>query len=251
MTQRHTIILLRGLFRDQFHWGTFCQTLKNHFPHSDIVCLDIAGNGARNDEKTPPSLKGIAQDLHEHFHILRPQHQQADIIAISMGGMIALKWMAMFPNDIRKAILINTSTQSLSPFHQRLRWQRYADISQILWLPNLKQEEKIIHLTSNKQWDSVELIALSHQWANWKEQHPISCKNMFNQLNASREFTLPNKLSQPIVLLTSQQDKLVNYQCSIALAHYWNLPINIHPTAGHDIPLDDPQWVCEHAKRFL
>ncbi|PSV34121.1 alpha/beta hydrolase [Photobacterium sp. GB-27] len=250
MTKQHTIILLRGLFRDQFHWGDFRQTLKLNFPRSNIVCLDIAGNGTRNNEKTPSSLEGIARDLHQHFHALQPDHQ-ADIIAISMGGMIALKWMTLFPNDIRKAILINTSTQSLSPFHQRLRWQRYIDIFQILWLPNLKQEEKIIHLTSNKQWDSVELIALSHRWANWKEQHPISCLNMFNQLNASREFILPNKLSQPISLLTSEQDKLVNYQCSIDLANYWNLPVHIHPTAGHDIPLDDPKWVCEHAKRFL
>ncbi|PMZ18082.1 alpha/beta hydrolase, partial [Pseudomonas sp. FW306-02-F08-AA] len=31
--------------------------------------------------------------------------------------------------------------------------------------------------------------------------------------------------------------------CSQALAAAWNLPLVMHPFAGHDLPLDDPAWV--------
>ncbi|WP_419240576.1 alpha/beta fold hydrolase [Photobacterium leiognathi] len=252
MTERRTIILLRGLFRDQFHWGAFVHRLKENFPHHDILCLDIAGNGIRHREMTPETLDEIAKDLHHQFVELRHTgDHSADIIAISMGGMIALRWMALYPNDINKALLINTSTQSLSPFYQRLRWQRYFDLLHILVLPNYKQEEKVIRLTSNRSWSIEELAAITHQWANWKAEHPISCTNMYRQINACRQFSLSKQPQHAIHILASRCDKLVNYQCSLKLAKHWSLPITIHPSAGHDIPLDDPEWVSLQAKYFF
>jgi pimeloyl-ACP methyl ester carboxylesterase len=55
----------------------------------------------------------------------------------------------------------------------------------------------------------------------------------------------------PLLLLAAQQDKLVNVKCSITLAKRWGSPIKLHPTAGHDLPLDDGEWVARQVGEWM
>jgi pimeloyl-ACP methyl ester carboxylesterase len=55
----------------------------------------------------------------------------------------------------------------------------------------------------------------------------------------------------PILLLASQHDKLVDSRCSQALAAAWRCPLEMHPTAGHDLPLDDPHWVAQQVLGWM
>lgn len=48
-----------------------------------------------------------------------------------------------------------------------------------------------------------------------------------------------------MLVLNSRSDRLVSHLCSEAIARRLNLPLRVHATAGHDLPLDDPQWVAE------
>ena len=54
-------------------------------------------------------------------------------------------------------------------------------------------------------------------------------------------------------LLTRQLEKirLVNPVCSTQLAQYWQASHHSHPWAGHDLPHDDGQWVCERVSGWL
>ena len=47
----------------------------------------------------------------------------------------------------------------------------------------------------------------------------------------------------PTLLLASVQDRLVSVACSRALARHWQCALQVHPTAGHDLPLDAGAWV--------
>jgi hypothetical protein len=51
-------------------------------------------------------------------------------------------------------------------------------------------------------------------------------------------------------LLAGQQDNLVNVKCSLALAKRWNCAIQVHPNAGHDLPLDDEEWVSSQINQW-
>ena len=55
----------------------------------------------------------------------------------------------------------------------------------------------------------------------------------------------------PVLVLGSAKDRLVDPNCSIQLARQANLPLKMHPDAGHDLPLDDPQWVVKSIKEWL
>jgi hypothetical protein len=52
-------------------------------------------------------------------------------------------------------------------------------------------------------------------------------------------------------VLSSKADRLVNPLCSTQLATAWQVPHHIHPWAGHDLPHDDGQWVCERVADWL
>jgi predicted alpha/beta hydrolase family esterase len=55
----------------------------------------------------------------------------------------------------------------------------------------------------------------------------------------------------PILVLTSVQDELVDTRCSERLAAAWHCDIARHPSAGHDLPLDDAAWVLGQVERWL
>ncbi|EER57837.1 hypothetical protein AcdelDRAFT_4590, partial [Acidovorax delafieldii 2AN] len=39
--------------------------------------------------------------------------------------------------------------------------------------------------------------------------------------------------------------------CSLAIARHWQCALALHPQAGHDLPLDAPQWVIAQVQRWL
>jgi pimeloyl-ACP methyl ester carboxylesterase len=74
---------------------------------------------------------------------------------------------------------------------------------------------------------------------------------MLRQLAAAAFFSPPpGPPSVPTLLLASAWDRLVSPICSQQLAVRWSLPIRLHPNAGHDLPLDDPDWVIRQIVRW-
>ena len=57
--------------------------------------------------------------------------------------------------------------------------------------------------------------------------------------------------SVPCLILSSECDALVHPKSSEELAKAWNVSHSVHPTAGHDLSLDDPMWVIQQIQKFL
>ena len=55
----------------------------------------------------------------------------------------------------------------------------------------------------------------------------------------------------PLLLLAGAGDRLVDPACSRRLARTWQVPLLEHAQAGHDLPLDDPDWVAHQASLFF
>jgi len=76
--------------------------------------------------------------------------------------------------------------------------------------------------------------------------------NILRQLRAAITCrAAPTPPSIPVLLLSGHHDRLVNAECSLALAQRWGCDIRLHPTAGHDIPLDDGEWVARQVREWL
>jgi alpha-beta hydrolase superfamily lysophospholipase len=49
----------------------------------------------------------------------------------------------------------------------------------------------------------------------------------------------------PVLVLNGAADRLVDPRCSRALAARWGAELHVHPHAGHDLPLDEPEWLVD------
>lgn len=244
--KKGTWILLRGLLRDKRHWGDFPRLVHERLQADRVVCLEIAGNGQKSNQISPNTIAGMVDDLRADLKKLVIK-APVKVIALSMGAMITTDWLSRYPKDIAKAVLINTSMKPFSLFYQRLRPANYGSLISDVFCGQMKRrEELILNLTSNQSRSVSEHANLLQQWLGYQRENSVSAGNAWRQLSAARHFSGPSKLdTHPILLLASKKDRLVNCQCSQAIAYQWNCPFAMHPEAGHDLSLDAPNWVIE------
>lgn len=252
--RRRTWVLLRGLVREQRHWGNFPDVLQTYFPDDKIILFDFPGNGKRNKEKSATTITGMTNEVRAYVSN-RSTGQPVYIIALSMGAMVAVEWMNQHPEECAGAVLISTSLRGLNPFYQRLLPSNYPTILKSLILPeNIHQKEnRILHLVSNiVASDSSKKELIVNHWIHYAKQYPVSAINGLRQLIAAMRFHVPAQQPDvPILVLRSLADHMVSPECSATLARHWHLPIETHATAGHDIPLDDAEWVCGKIIQWL
>ncbi|WP_117234892.1 alpha/beta fold hydrolase [Vibrio maerlii] len=236
------LILLRGLFRGQHHWGDFPKKLSEKLVDYDVRCLDIPGTGELFHQDSPSSISAIVDALRAQVS----NEQPLSLLSLSMGGMIALNWAERYPDDVKQIIAINTSSQSLSPFYHRLRPANYSRLCHALLSTPVQRETLVYQAVSNQPLNN----RIIHRWVHLNECCKLRKINLFRQLKAAFNFKAMKPLC-PLTLIASEQDNLVNVECSKVLSHHWDCPLLIHPTAGHDLPLDDPEWLCEQIETSL
>ena len=240
-------ILLRGLTRDRRHWGDFPDVLAGANPAHAVFAVDMAGNGERHRERSPASVSAMVDDLRR---ALRGQGIGSPhrLLALSLGGMVALEWAARYPAEIERIVLVDSSSGSLSPFHRRLRPAQYLRLLLFLACPSAHCRERLVMaMTSNRP--DAQRVAL---WAAWRRANPVSLGNMLRQLIAAARYRGPAAVpAMPVLLLASRGDRLVDVACSRAMAARFGWPLVEHPDAGHDLPLDDPRWVAERVRDWV
>ena len=243
-----TWVLLRGLTREARHWGDFSARLSTAMHGAVVVAPDLPGNGRLSRQASPASIGAMVEccraDLQGRG--LRPPYR---VLALSMGGMVATAWSTSYPAEIDAAVLISTSMRPYSPAWQRMRPQALARLVGLAWAwTDLeKREETILRLTSTHPAPP----GLLARWCEYARENPVSRRNALYQLLAAARFRAgSNRPTVPLLLLAGIGDRLVHPRCSQSLARAWGASISLHPSAGHDLPLDDPDWVIEQAHRW-
>lgn len=250
MKKRPTWIFLRGLMRDSRHWGRFPATFKAVVPDAQIELLDFPGNGSLNAD---PSLTRVE----EMVSFCRAELKRRSIeppyrvLAMSLGAMVTIAWAAEHPDELDACVLINTSLRPFCPPHWRLRpgvWPSLLRLTLLSPTPAVI-ESQVLALTSRLVRNPAPLL---HEWTRWHIDNPVSASNVRRQLQAAAKFRAPaTEPDTRLLILCSAADRLVDPRCSKRLAARWGCDIVIHPTAGHDLPLDDGEWVAEAVSQWL
>jgi pimeloyl-ACP methyl ester carboxylesterase len=71
------------------------------------------------------------------------------------------------------------------------------------------------------------------------------------QLWAAARYRAPAQAPAPTLILASRNDALVDPSCSEELARRWRVPVRMHASAGHDLTLDDPDWVVDQIRGWV
>lgn len=241
-------LLIRGLLREQGHWGSFVEKMKLQFQSEKILTLDIPGNGVRNSLPSPTKISTMVDDLRGQLRSLS-WDEPLNLLGVSMGGMMVADWIYSFPKEVNKAVLINTSMRSESRVFERLRPGALLRLSPGLISNPIIKEKIILDLVSNSE--SAKSASL-HEWQHISETRPVTKLNGLRQLYAASRFELPpSKPDVPVLLLASAKDRLVSVNCSRQLAKSWGTSLCINRSGGHDLTLDQPDWVLDKMSAWI
>jgi pimeloyl-ACP methyl ester carboxylesterase len=236
-----TWILLRGLTRETRHWGRLPALLGDAAPAAGMLMLDLPGNGVCAGVSAPLTVAQMVAFVRRAASQAgaKPPYR---ILAMSLGAMVATAWAQAHADEVERLVLINTSMRPFNPAWERLRPQRWSDLIRLAmcWHEAHEAETLIRRITCNRRAPSDADLA---EWIAIRESAPVSRRNALRQLVAAARFrAAPQRPDCPLLLLSSQQDRLVNPACSASLAAAWRVPHLQHAWAGHDLPHDDPEW---------
>jgi len=244
-------VLLRGLMREQRHWGRFPGELAQVLPAEHIVTPDLPGNGEQHALRSATTVAEMVEFCRADLRA-RGVPAPWSLLALSLGGMVAVEWASRYPQEIARCVLVNTSMRPYSRFHQRLRWQNYPAILKQLVQGGMDNQERLILRLTSREGDAERRAGLLKRWCDYQQEYPVTRANALRQLWAAARFRAPAvRPTVPLLVLSSAGDQLVNPACSSNLARAWQAPHAVHPSAGHDLPLDDGAWVAAEVGKWL
>lgn len=245
-------LFLRGLTREQRHWGRFKTVFERDLPGTSVYCLDLAGTGTEVSRESPRAVGEMVNDLRSRWLALRSATEgEWGLLAISLGGMCGMEWVSRFENDFSRFVLINSSAGNLDHPLKRLKPEMVAGIlkaglfNKDPWL----KEQKILSMTTNQSPEAIHELA--HEWAKYAREAPVKKSVAVNQAWAALKFKAPAQLKIPALVLSSAKDRFTAPACSQHLAERFSAILKVHPTAGHDLPLDDSEWVAREVREWL
>lgn len=237
-------LLLRGLGREQRHWHDFPERLARSLGAAGVLTLDLAGAGTEHGRRSFGTIARLAQDVAARSLRHAPAGERLGLVGLSLGGMVALDLAARGYPVVAACVAINSSSRASTTF-ARMRPRAAGTLAGVLGTRDaLTREERVLALTSRLPGGvrSERARAAAH----FALQRPISRKSFACQLLAAARFRPPpvEQMGTPLLFLSSRGDELVDSRCSADLARRYAAPHVEHPWAGHDLPLDDPDWVC-------
>lgn len=252
------LLFLRGLVREQRYWGDFPDRLRQCAPQLNLFFLDLPGVGTEWRRESPESISAIRIDVAKRFHEKVAQGKFPkgpwSLFSISMGGMIALDWADAEPDLFERLLIVNSSSADVAGHHERFKIALLPKIFRalILFRP-VFTEKLILEITSNRfKNGDLKTQALIEKQVKWSEECPFTRTTFYRQITSATRFRLPKRRPTPKTLvISSAQDRLVDPNCSVRIAEKLGAPLVTHPWAGHDLPLDDPEWLAKETKNWM
>jgi len=248
-----TWVLLRGLSRESGHWGVFpdhlLRELKALQPASQLLMLDLPGTGTMRRQASPTQVSAIVDACRAELES-RGVAGPVSLVGMSLGAAVLSDWANRYPHEVQAGVLINPS---LRPFSELFRKPRPLNYLGLLLLSLSRfsarmRERRVLNMTTRLAPTNEVL----DRWVELQRKHPLGVRNTVRQLLASMRYRASRtRPAAPMLLLCSKADSLVDWRCSQAISRAWGAPLRLHTKAGHDLPLDDPQWVARAVAEWL
>jgi len=238
-----TWLLLRGLTRGQGHWGNFPELLQARYPNDKVILLDLPGNGAENHFQSPWHLRDYVEFLRDR---LKDQKFEGElhVLAVSLGAMTVIEWMKNYPHEITQSCLINVSLKGSGHFYERLLPNNYPKLLKALKIKNTHEREKLILEMTSRNVEAQQKWLSS--FAEYSEKYPVHKENLVRQLTAALRAETPEQSPGKVKIFISRNDNFINSVCGFRIAEEWGISPLVHSWGGHDLTLDDPEWVVNH-----
>ena len=252
MTHHSNWLFLRGLARDQRHWGKFGEIFSERIKGAKVFMLDLPGMGTERHRSAPLTIHETKNDLRNRWLHLQTQHEGAwNLLSLSLGGMVAMDWCSSHRYDFQKLVLLNTSAgRSLRKLPKRLKPGIWKDMLEVAVTKSTRNKEACI-LGINSNYGPHRNPELCEQWTQYSREAPNAPLNNLRQIVAGMNYNPPEKMHLQTLVVGSMADRMVDASCSWELAKKYDAQLVLHDTAGHDLPMDVPEWLVDHIELWL
>lgn len=241
------LILLHGLGASIYSWRFLFNLLSNRF---NVTAIDLLGFGQSDKPQNfSYNLDDQAQILIQILDQLKIK--KAYLVGSSMGGALAL-WLAnQYPERFCKIV---TMAPAIDPKVAILDLHNLSFISP-LFLPMVTP--LLVKTIMNRVITNSRVInheSIHNYYAPYAEGKS-GIRAFVKSFSLLRDERLPSNLKDlkvPHLMIWGKGDKIVSFNVGERLEKkISNTKLIIHPSAGHHIMEDDPQWVSERVFEFL
>ena len=246
-------LILRGLVREQRHWGEFPTHMRNALrefdPEVEVHMLDFPGFGTESERRSPFSIGEIVDDVRNRWKTIASDGQKpCYLLAISLGGMVAMNWVSRHPEDFKGLVLINSSATGFSPVTKRLKPQNYPKLLSLFSSGDVGiRERKILEMTTNLSGERLRVLSERH--AGFAKK--VRKTDAIAQIISAIRFRPPSRLGIPLMVLGAKGDRLVDVSCSEQIARRFQGHLELHETANHDLATDDGDWIIAKLREWI
>ena len=238
----NAVVLLHGFLENITMWHEIIPHLtKKH----RVICIDLLGHGLTGNlgyihtmEEQAKMVKFILNHLKLRKYVF---------IGHSMGGYISLAFAELFPKNIKKLCLMNSSAQ---PDDDEKKVNRYRAIRAVKHSPKIFVKLAIPNLFSeaNKTKFVVEIKQIAQEALKTSPQGIIAAMEGMKIRN-NRTFLLKTS-NFPILMIISKLDPALEYQCLIDQTK--NTPVLIQEFPdGHMSHVENKNELIETFKNFI
>jgi pimeloyl-ACP methyl ester carboxylesterase len=241
--QGPALVLLHGFLCDSRCWRQQLQMLSDQFK---VVAWDAPGAGLSSDPPEPFTISDWSHCLATFLN--RIGIEQAYILGLSWGGLLAQEFYRLYPARILRLILADTNPGWRGSFPELVCQQRLARCERDSMLPpqelaNLWVPEMFTESASQNLREELTAI--------FSDFHPLGFRLMAKSLADTDMTDLLPRIHAPTLLLWGDDDR----RCPVSIA---NTLRDIVPTAelavianaGHISNMEQPDVFNAYVQRF-
>ena len=229
------ILFLPGLLNDGRLWQAQIHALS---PHAEIEVGDL---------KSADTIAGLADNLMEvHF---KDHSSKINVVALSMGGYVALELMRRLPDKIAKLAIFNSSARADSP-EQTLTRKGLIELSErgefLGVTPRLLP--RLLHPKSMENKDITDLI-MDMAKNTGKDAFIRQQKAIMSRIDSRDSL---KKIKAPTLFVAGKNDLLTPVELMEEMHNLMpQSEFHVIDDSGHLTPLEQPQQAINLLLRFL
>ncbi|KQO29911.1 alpha/beta hydrolase [Flavobacterium sp. Leaf82] len=215
--QGNTIVLLHGFLENKKMWKDYITLFAEK---NRVITIDLLGHGESESLGYVHSMEdnaNVVQEVLQHLKI-----EKATILGHSMGGYVGLAFAELFPKNIQKLVLLNSTSKADSHEKKINRNRAIKAVKQnyvnfvSLAIGNLFSENNRTRLTDEIEKAKEQALKTPLQGI------VASLEGM--KIRKDRESLLHKNLF-PVLLILGKKDPVLNYEENIAQIENTNVKL--------------------------
>lgn len=240
------LVFLNGLTQSTLAWALITPYFKNNYK---IILLDFIFQGQSSKEGEWRNFEQHAKDVKHLLDAL--QLKKVNLTGLSYGSFVAQHFAVLFPDFLKKLILISTVAHK-NPYFEaiELSWENalktggYNLLLDIM-LPNVLSEAYFLNPLI-----PIDVLKSARKDLN---QNAGAILKLMQATKERKDFRSElHKINTPTLIIQGEKDNLL----PVHMANEVHLNISgskfiVIPHAGHTLNLEHVPEVCKHIAAFL